>query len=328
MDDNAGKAMPDIFISYAREDREIAELLARALEAEGWSVWWDRHIPAGKRFDEVISASLDKAKCVVALWSTAAIASQWVAEEAEEGKERGVFVPALIEAVEPPLGFRRIHAADLIGWTGDPGHAGLRQMIGDICTIISMPAPSADAATTESAAAPSHPSLSPTPSPRRRWRLPLIVGAGVLLLAAAVTAFLITPDRQLRVEEVANGAAGAHSDTAAPAVARIDGRWQGQVSYDWGLVQNETFSFRTVGRTLTGSAGFLGVARAMLNPRIEGDEVRFDVRWQETLGSSERDVVNHYIGALSGDRIDMVVTIEGGASPHPPIEFVISRIRD
>ncbi|MGZ9020763.1 MAG: toll/interleukin-1 receptor domain-containing protein, partial [Rhodoplanes sp.] len=45
--------MPDIFLSYAREDVSVAQRLARALEDEGWSVWWDRHIPAGQTFDEV-----------------------------------------------------------------------------------------------------------------------------------------------------------------------------------------------------------------------------------------------------------------------------------
>ncbi len=39
--------MSDIFISYAREDREIAGRLAGALEAAGWSVWWDSKLRAG-----------------------------------------------------------------------------------------------------------------------------------------------------------------------------------------------------------------------------------------------------------------------------------------
>ena len=41
--------MSDIFISYAREDRPRAAAIARALEAQGWSVWWDWIILAGKR---------------------------------------------------------------------------------------------------------------------------------------------------------------------------------------------------------------------------------------------------------------------------------------
>lgn len=37
----------DIFISYAREDRETAKALAQVLGARGWKVWWDRKIAPG-----------------------------------------------------------------------------------------------------------------------------------------------------------------------------------------------------------------------------------------------------------------------------------------
>ena len=43
--------MSDIFISYAKEDREQAGVLAAALEKLGWSVWWDRIIPTGRVFE-------------------------------------------------------------------------------------------------------------------------------------------------------------------------------------------------------------------------------------------------------------------------------------
>ena len=51
--------MSDIFISYARVNRARAAVLAAALEAQGWSVWWDWHIPAGKTFRQVIQAALE-----------------------------------------------------------------------------------------------------------------------------------------------------------------------------------------------------------------------------------------------------------------------------
>ncbi len=54
-------AMTDIFLSYAREDRERVRPLVEALQAAGgWSVWW-----AGKTFDEVIEQALNKARCVL-----------------------------------------------------------------------------------------------------------------------------------------------------------------------------------------------------------------------------------------------------------------------
>ena len=52
------KGMADIFISYARADIDHARLLATALEGLGWSVWWDRVIPAGRVFGDVIEEEL------------------------------------------------------------------------------------------------------------------------------------------------------------------------------------------------------------------------------------------------------------------------------
>ena len=66
------------FISYAREDRDRAAKLAVALEARGWSVWWDPKIQAGQSFDEIIERELAAADCVVVLWSKHSIASEWV----------------------------------------------------------------------------------------------------------------------------------------------------------------------------------------------------------------------------------------------------------
>jgi hypothetical protein len=50
--------MSDIFISYAREDRETAQRLAETLKAHGWSVWWDTRLKAGEVWDEVIGREL------------------------------------------------------------------------------------------------------------------------------------------------------------------------------------------------------------------------------------------------------------------------------
>ena len=37
-----GRAMAEIFLSYAKEDREPARRIAKVLESCGWSVFWDR----------------------------------------------------------------------------------------------------------------------------------------------------------------------------------------------------------------------------------------------------------------------------------------------
>src|SRR5215470_5197497 len=113
--------MAQVFISYASADRERVKGLAEAMQARGYTVWWDRQIAPGQTFDEVIEKALDEASCVVVLWSSTSVKSDWVKTEASEATKRKVLVPALIDAVTIPLEFRRIQAADLTRWEGGAG---------------------------------------------------------------------------------------------------------------------------------------------------------------------------------------------------------------
>lgn len=123
-------------MSYAREDREAAQLLASRLEGNGWDVWWDRNISPGKSFHVVIQEALDSAKCVIVLWSKHALSSDWVLNEAAEGATRGILIPVLIEDVKPPLEFRRIHAADLRGWDGNTSNPDYEELTEAIAGIV------------------------------------------------------------------------------------------------------------------------------------------------------------------------------------------------
>jgi TIR domain len=133
--------MSDIFISYARADKEKAELLANAFSQNGWSVWWDREIPPGKSFDETIENALSSARCVVVLWSKTSVSSRWVKTEAAEGAERGILVPALIDSVKIPLEFKRIEAADLSDWQGDSSHREFDQLMRTVSGLLDGSAP-------------------------------------------------------------------------------------------------------------------------------------------------------------------------------------------
>lgn len=112
----------DVFLSYAREDRERAGRLAHALEARGWSVWWDREILAGQAFDQAIEKQLESARCIVVLWSRDSVSSEWVKNEAAVAAERGVLTPVTIDVVKLPLEFRRRQTISLIGWKGQESH--------------------------------------------------------------------------------------------------------------------------------------------------------------------------------------------------------------
>lgn len=115
---STGPDVTHIFISYASADRPRVKPLVDALCQQGWSVWWDRTILAGKTFDRVIEAALRDSRCVIVLWSRDSVDSDWVWTEADDGKRRGILVPAMLDDVNIPFPFRRIQTANLIGWSG------------------------------------------------------------------------------------------------------------------------------------------------------------------------------------------------------------------
>jgi WD40 repeat protein len=109
----------DVFISYARDDRARVERLADAfVAARGWSVWWDSELQAGEPFPRRIQEALADSRCVVVVWSSRAVESDWVVAEATEGWGRGILVPVRIDECEPPLPFRQTQAVDLGHWKG------------------------------------------------------------------------------------------------------------------------------------------------------------------------------------------------------------------
>jgi len=135
--------MSDIFISYASEDQARAQDLADALAAGGWSVWWDRKIPLGKSFDEVIEKALIEAKCAIVLWSTVSVASEWVRNEASEAKRRGILVPVFLEKVDAPLAFRLLNGADLHDWQAGTPDSEFDQLVERVAELLGRPQSSA-----------------------------------------------------------------------------------------------------------------------------------------------------------------------------------------
>ena len=137
-------------MSYTRADQEIVRRIVALLEAQGWSVWWDTRIAGGERWDATIEREINAAHCVVVVWTPQSIDREWVREEADHGRDRGILVPVLIGLDKPPFGFGRIQARSMSGWDGvsrtvaaDQLLADVRQKLGGVASLSSaQPQPS------------------------------------------------------------------------------------------------------------------------------------------------------------------------------------------
>ena len=110
----------DVFVSYKSEDRARLKPLVSALEAEGFTVWWDAHIGTGTDWRDEIQQHLDAARCVIVAWSQRSVGpeGQFVCDEAGRAKKAGSYVPIKIDEVDPPLGFGGVQALSFVGWKG------------------------------------------------------------------------------------------------------------------------------------------------------------------------------------------------------------------
>src|SRR5262245_54654219 len=111
--------MADVFVSYARTDKARVAPLVAAIEAKGWSVWWDPDISPGQEFDDQIEAEIEAASAVLVVWTPTSVASRWVRGEAREAAERNILVPVRFEQARLPMDVRAIHTTDLDGWGED-----------------------------------------------------------------------------------------------------------------------------------------------------------------------------------------------------------------
>lgn len=128
--------MADVFVSYARSDKTLVAPLVAAIEAKGWSVWWDPEIDAGQQFDDQIEAALKAAKAVLVVWTPASVSSRWVRGEAREAADRGTLVPVRFDGASLPMDVRAIHTTDLDGWGEDAQSASFQALLRALTAMI------------------------------------------------------------------------------------------------------------------------------------------------------------------------------------------------
>jgi formylglycine-generating enzyme required for sulfatase activity len=121
--------MPDVFVSYNREDLPIAQRIVDGLVHEGINVWLDMELKAGENYDEITEERLRGAKAVVVLWSSRSVKSRWVRAEATIGQRKSTLVPAMIEECDRPVMFELVQTTDLSKWVGDRADPNWRKLV-------------------------------------------------------------------------------------------------------------------------------------------------------------------------------------------------------
>ena len=100
----------DVFLSYHRQDQEVARGLVDLIQDAGFSVWWDQQITGGMDFSDAVLTALRAARVVVVLLTPSSVRSEYVMMELGVALQKSAMDPLvrLIPVVDPGL-----HSSDL-----------------------------------------------------------------------------------------------------------------------------------------------------------------------------------------------------------------------
>ena len=311
---------PRIFLSYRRDDaagyaRAVGNELVHRFGADAVFIDVD-DIHAGQPFSEVIQRSVGGSTVLLAL-----IGKRWrgeregapprirdvadlVRQEVAAGlAAKGMrVVPVLLDGAQMPTPeelppeLRALAGRNALELDNSRFAADMARLLREVGEVLGEARPAA----------------APTLRERTAWWL---AGAA---LALAVTAALVW--------ELRSSLPAAQLRASAAARPLVNGEWRAQVEYDWENARfAERFAFSGDGDALHGSASFLGVARGIVEGRVDGAGLGFVTRTTEQGAAGNADVVHRYRGRLVGDELRFVMQTEGGSSAHVPVEFVARR---
>ena len=330
--------MSDIFVSYKSEDRKRVEPIVDALIAEGFSVWWDVHIEAGTDWRERIKQALQSAACVLVVWTETSVgpSGQFVQDEAERAKKRGIYLPIALDAVEVPLGFGQDQILELVGWRGNRKDPRFVDVIEVARAIV---------------AGTQRPTMSARRMPQRtanhhwiRW-LPM---AAVVVLLGVILTYFVQPSRICRSVGINCGAVAVANAAPQNSIAVLPfTNLSGDPTQDYlsdGLAEDliaaltrngalqvmgrtSTFKFKGSKDDSTSIGSRLGVAYLLDGSvRRDGDTLRVSAdlieaktgfqRWAQTYDRPMKDVLSIQgdIAALVADALKAKMTEAGPTS--------------
>jgi hypothetical protein len=162
--------MADIFISYARQDRNAARQLYGLISRAGFTVWVDENLLPGEHWQERIERELNASAAVLVLWSKHSIDSEYVRNEAVFAQKQGKLVPVSIDGTLPRLGHMQRQVVDLAAWDGDASHPGFIRLLSAINEVLKVSRDSTLSARERVLAASSRSEGGPSPPVSRTTR--------------------------------------------------------------------------------------------------------------------------------------------------------------
>jgi photosystem II stability/assembly factor-like uncharacterized protein len=199
----------DVFISYATEDKTIADAVCAGLEKDGIRCWIaPRDILPSEDYDDALISAITHARVMVVIYSSNIFQSQYVKSEIERGFSKGLIIaPFRIEAVDPKGGLElylgRKHWLDAMT---PPLEAHISKLASTMHSLLDKPGQQPDQKPTEPApapegAAPKEPALAPSQPVKQpagakstKSRTIFAVAGGVallILICAAILAFAL-----------------------------------------------------------------------------------------------------------------------------------------
>jgi len=120
--------MTDVYLAYAREDRESARILSEMLQFEGWDVWLDPSEPSPAA-SAAVDMKLASAGAIIVVWSGYSRHADYVRSDAATGLYKNKLIQVSLDSDGAPTPFNQIDAIDLRGWSGERDNLQWRRVM-------------------------------------------------------------------------------------------------------------------------------------------------------------------------------------------------------
>ncbi len=144
VDDCSGEVrLADIFLSYARQERNDVMPIKVFVEKLGLSIFVDvEGLDAGEEFPARLQKEIESSKLVLACWSPLALSRQWVRIECATAKTLGKLFPIQIKPLteyDMIVAFSNINYIDLTDFLSAGAHEKKRNFVGVLSRRLSEP---------------------------------------------------------------------------------------------------------------------------------------------------------------------------------------------